>query len=314
MSEGPETECAILLSNLIEYWMKCAAEFFSKNAAGLLGAESQYKKSLKEYKTTIFVPKWMDQYQASVLANQMGRASFGCFGELLHIVLFTEWSHSAIDDGRPAVSFPEKNLVGKYAKNVVYYVAGWTLYSASKALTIAAAKREMYAAFARAHSLEPTEAINNANLPTSQVERRKKRGKVYCSEAYYKFICFLESVYLTNLNLKMMQAYTDGDIVVIIKKSLLTNDKVCEEFTKLCDNEHCACYGEEDVHNIMNYVMTRYANMRGTFFAKHLKTNGSGNLVAKMANNQSTRARVVNAVTSSKAVGDATEDDKTKEL
>ena len=54
--------------------------------------------------------------------------------------------------------------------------------------------------------------------------------------------------------------------------------------------------------------------MRETFFAKHLKMNGSGNLVAKMANNQSTRARVVNAVTSSKAAGDATKDAKTKEL
>jgi len=66
-------------------------------------------------------------------------------------------------------------------------------------------------------------------------------------------------------------------------------------------------------------MMTRYANMRGTYFAKHLQTNGSGNLMAKMANSQSTRARVVNAVSSSNAAGDATkdaetEDAKTKEL
>ena len=60
--------------------------------------------------------------------------------------------------------------------------------------------------------------------------------------------------------------------------------------------------------------MARYANMRRTFFAKYLETNGSGNLMAKMANNQSTRARVVNAVSSSKAVGDATKDAKTKEI
>ena len=54
--------------------------------------------------------------------------------------------------------------------------------------------------------------------------------------------------------------------------------------------------------------------MRETFFSKHLKTNGSGNLVAKMANNQSTTARVVNAVSSSKAVGDTTKDAKAKEV
>ena len=123
ISESPETECAILPSNLIEYWLKCAAENFPKTAAGLPEAEIQYQKSLQEYRSTIFIPKWLDQYQASGLANQMGRVLFGRLGELLHIILFTEWSHSAIDDGRLAVSFPEKNLVGKYAKNVVYYVA-----------------------------------------------------------------------------------------------------------------------------------------------------------------------------------------------
>jgi len=33
----------------------------------------------------------------------------------------------------------------------------------------------------------------------------------------------------------MMQAYTDGDIVLIIKEGLLSNDKVFEEFSKLCN-------------------------------------------------------------------------------
>ena len=112
----------------------------------------------------------------------------------------------------------------------------------------------------------------------------------------------------------MMQAYTDGDIVLVIKKALLSSDKVFEEFSKLCDNEYCASYGEEDIRNMMSYMMMRYANMRGTFFARHLKTNGSGNLVAKMANNQSTTARVVNTVSSSKAAGDTTKDTKAKEV
>ena len=110
-----------------------------------------------------------------------------------------------------------------------------------------------------------------------------------------------------------MQAYTDGDIVLVIKKALLSSNKVFEEFSKLCDNEYCASYGEEDIRNMMRYMMMRFANMRETFFSKHLKTNRSGNLVAKMANNQSTTARVVNAVSSSKAAGDATKDAETKD-
>ena len=60
--------------------------------------------------------------------------------------------------------------------------------------------------------------------------------------------------------------------------------------------------------------MDRYANMRGTFFAKHLKTNGTGDLVKKMANSQSTRAQVANTVVSTKAAGEAVKDAKLKAL
>ena len=60
--------------------------------------------------------------------------------------------------------------------------------------------------------------------------------------------------------------------------------------------------------------MDRYANMRGSFFTKHLKTNGTGNLVKKMANSQSTRARVASTVVSSKAAGEAVKDAKIKAL
>ena len=60
-------------------------------------------------------------------------------------------------------------------------------------------------------------------LPTSVVERRKRQAKIYWMEEHYKFNCFVESVYLENLNLKMMQAHTDGDIVDIIKKALLSS-------------------------------------------------------------------------------------------
>lgn len=81
--------------------------------------------------------------------------------------------------------------MGKYAYTV-YYVSGWTLSSAAKALTVASKKRAMYATFAKAHSLEMEEA-KLRKLPTSVVERRKRRAKVYCTEAYYEFVCFVES-------------------------------------------------------------------------------------------------------------------------
>ena len=47
--------------------------------------------------------------------------------------------------------------------------------------------------------------------------------------------------------------------------------------------------------------MQKYANMRGTYSAKHLKPN-TGRLVEKMVNSQPTRAQVANTVASLKAV------------
>ena len=50
--------------------------------------------------------------------------------------------------------------------------------------------------------------------------------------------------------------------------------------------------------------------MQGSYFAKHLKTNGIGDLVENMANSQSTRAQVANTVIFPKAAGEVVEDAK----
>jgi hypothetical protein len=39
------------------------------------------------------------------------------------------------------------------------------------------------------------------------------KSSVYCSHDYFEFICFIESVFLANLLLKMMLTYVDGDII-----------------------------------------------------------------------------------------------------
>ena len=62
------------------------------------------------------------------------------------------------------------------------------------------------------------------NLPTSLVERRKRRASVYCTREYFYFICVIESIYLTNLTLKMMMAYNDGNIVAKNKLGILSHN------------------------------------------------------------------------------------------
>ena len=58
-------------------------------------------------------------------------------------------------------------------------------------------------------------AAESMDLPTSLGERTKRRASVYCSHKYFDFVCFVESIYLANLKLKMMMAYNDGDIITI---------------------------------------------------------------------------------------------------
>jgi hypothetical protein len=129
----------------------------------------------------------------------------------------------------------------------------------------------------------------------------------------------VENVYLANLTLKMMKAYADGDIVDKIKTTLLSNTVAVEKFTSLCDNEYCGSLPESDRKEIMKYIMERYANMRGTFFVRHLKGNCSGNLVDQLAKSQATRAKVAASVVSAKAVAESngsacTEEEKEKLL
>jgi hypothetical protein len=111
----------------------------------------------------------------------------------------------------------------------VYYVAGWTLYSASKALTIPNVMRLLHFIFAALHAIDEQSA-KAVNLPTSLVEKRKWRVLVYCTWEYFDFICLIGGIYLANLTLKMMLAYNDGNIVSVIKTSILLHEATKNSF------------------------------------------------------------------------------------
>ena len=133
------------------------------------------------------------------------------------------WLYCGVHCEHPAVAFPEKCPVGKCACSVIYYVSGWTLCKMSAALTIGVMQRELYFTFARDHCLDGKTA-KDAGLPTSLVERRKRIAKMFSTQQYFEFICFVESTFLLNLNLEMMMAYFDGDLVHEIKTQILSSD------------------------------------------------------------------------------------------
>lgn len=60
---------------------------------------------------------------------------------------------------------------------------------------------------------------------------------MFCTEAYFLFICFVETVYLANLTLEMMMAYANGDIIYVIKTAILESEIACEKFMAVCNND-----------------------------------------------------------------------------
>jgi hypothetical protein len=88
----------------------------------------------------------------------------------------------------------------------------------------------------------------------------------------------------------MMMMYNDGDIISKIKLGILSHDDSRDRFSCLSGSDN-----EDDNHLLMAYIMERYANMRGTYFVKHLKGN-SGDQLKMLASCQAMRTKVAHAV------------------
>ncbi len=186
---------------------------FPKTVAGILDAQLEFGKR-KETNLHTFIDHFMNKYDSTGLYPLISKISFGHLGRFPHQVLFNEMIHLACNYEKPPVEFPVDCLVGKYSRPVLYYVAGWMLYSASKVLTVAKDKRPIYYKFSAMQSIMESEA-KMMGLPTSLLERRKQKSLVYCTQQYFESICFVESVFLSNLSLKMMLTYKDGNIIAI---------------------------------------------------------------------------------------------------
>ncbi len=68
--------------------------------------------------------------------------------------IFQAWSDAVCNNEKPPIEFPVDCLVGRYALLVVYYVAGWTLFSMSKASTVAADNRPVCFTFAASQTID----------------------------------------------------------------------------------------------------------------------------------------------------------------
>ncbi len=98
-----------------------------------------------------FVADFMKEYDSTGLPPaDISRITFGWLGAFLHLALFQAWSDATLcNNKKPPIEFLVDCLVGRYALRVLYYVAGWVLFSMSKASTVAADNRPVYVSHLR---------------------------------------------------------------------------------------------------------------------------------------------------------------------
>ncbi len=99
------------------------AERFPKTVAGILNAQLEFNKR-KESNLYTFVNHFMNKYDSTGLYQMISKISFSHLGRFLHQAFFNEMMHLVCNYKKPPVKFPVDCLLGKYARPVLYYVAG----------------------------------------------------------------------------------------------------------------------------------------------------------------------------------------------
>jgi hypothetical protein len=155
----------------------------SETWAGVPNAQLDFER-VKEMIMRAFVADLMKEYDSTGLPSAgVSSITFGRLDAFLHLALFIAWSDVICNNEKPPIDCLVDCLVGKYALPVIYYVAGWTIFSASKASTVAVDNRPLFFRFAARRTIDECVA-KGMNLPTSLVERRKCMASVYCTQEY----------------------------------------------------------------------------------------------------------------------------------
>ena len=95
----------------------------------------------------------------------------------------------------------------------------------------------------------------------------------------------------------------------MIKSHILGSELALNKFAGLFGNEGHA-YAKDERKLLLNYIMDRYANMRGTYFVKFLRGTQRASITDIQIGSQATRTRVQSKAASSKAVADSKRTEK----
>jgi hypothetical protein len=186
-----------------------------------------------------------------------------------------------------------------------YYTAGWVLSQVLLAKTVAKHLRRPYELFATEYSISKKDALDEG-LPSEVVDRREKTALHRSSKQFFfLFIQGIESVFLSNLNLKMMMAYSDGNLCEGIRRGIMTNDTIVGEFIHMCNNVENMPLEISVRMDIMAFALKKYVNMMGHWFLKTMKGHQKGFKDDAISGKAATRTKVAATIACSKAKADA---------
>ncbi|KAL9184799.1 hypothetical protein ACHAXT_002576 [Thalassiosira profunda] len=302
--DHPAHGCNALLVEYMRKLNRLAGELFPKGAAELAKVELQFLRGANEAKRGL-VEQWKGLHSSIALpdAQRLSPSAFGYFGVWLFNCMFAVWQLLLVEDEKADIEIPTANLVGKYSRSVVYYVAGWALQRTSLALLAPDREKAKYHAFAKSHCLSKADA-KAKSLPCALVELKEKKKLFYVTPQFYDFVARVESVYIANLSLRMMMAHSGGDLVKCINDAIRASDFIRNKFFELFGDDGEGV-DEAARLQIMNYILDRYIHMRGRWFVKFMKDNTSKSVGETRTDGSATRTRVAFAHKQSKAVNEA---------
>lgn len=192
-------------------------------------------------------------------------------------ILHRVWCSYNYTASNPPIVIPSATKrVHKYSQSALYYIAGWIIvgmYDREDVCESVALLR--MAEFAACHTITASQAKNDM-LPTDTLDARETMHlRRLPSKAFYNFVGFLECIYMHNMNVEMMMAYSAGYLLSAIRKIVRYDETVKECFIGLLrvllPPEEDSVESSKMSDEMMEFVIRKYAKMRGRWlFAKAL--------------------------------------------
>jgi hypothetical protein len=223
--------------------------------------------------------------------------------------LYFQWSTQNYEANMPPIKIALEAEVHEYSKGVLYYTAGWIVSGLHEAAGIAAKKKRYFRKLAVLHSLTKSDA-ETQELPTSVIDRKEIKHLYRPSKSFYEFIAHIETIFVQNLTVEMMMAYSAGNLLESIREAIVGNELMRTKFFELSGGDDD--FGESISSELMDYVLIKFKHMRGRWFVKLMNGQVGGTYDA--VDKASTRSGVAAKGRASKVAAAKTDNEEIENM